>query len=189
MDLAQWVLMVLLALPAAYVDRDEVDRAQRMEVIADAVSEVCDRATCENAYADDQCRPIWHRSKRELAALLVTKGWWESRFALNVHAGKCKPYECDAIKYKGTIIHRARSPWQLQRTAFSEHEWDHMTGTGLKPTRNAAWAAAKVLSRGSSRCKTPFGTLSWYGRQRCDWRGARPRYRTYTRIMSGAVLE
>jgi hypothetical protein len=184
MGLAQWVLMILLALPAAYTDRNEENRHERMAVIADAITEVCVRATCEGAYEGPSCEPIWHRSHRELAALLVTKGWWESRFASHVHAGKCKKDECDAVKTQYGVIHLARSPWQLQRTSFSEDVWDHMLGDDLSSTRNAAWAAARVLAYGMDQCHTPRGALSWYGAQTCQWQGAGNRYRTYERLMA-----
>jgi hypothetical protein len=175
-DSVQWVLAILLSLPPAYADNETTEqRDDRMFTIASAIDEVSDRATCQGFYDEDGCLPIWSGTKRQLDALLVTKGWWESRFSLRVHAGKCRPDECD--------FGRARSPWQLQRTAYSEPEWSTMVGVGLRPTRQAAWSAAKVLSEGMRRCKSPHGALAWYGVQRCQWSGAKNRFGTYSRLI------
>jgi len=154
-----------------------------MRTIATAVAHASHRATCTDAYDDPRCEPIWHGSSRKLAAMLVTKGWWESRFVSNVHAGQCKDYECDATKTRWGIVHRARSPWQIQRTSYSEALWDDMLGDDLEPTRNAAWVAAKILSTGRNKCRSDYGTLSWYGVQRCEWSGAKNRYLTFTKLV------
>jgi hypothetical protein len=185
MSLSAWVLAAVLSLPPAYADREETGRAERMTTVANAVVEVTARATCADSYAVPRCSPIWSGDRRSLAALLIAKGWWESRFARNVHEGQCRPDECDAVKWRGQIVHRARSPWQLQRTAYSSPEWDEMVGTSYPATRAAAWAAAKVLSEGSRRCQSPRGALAWYAAGRCTWSGAGSRAATYERLMRG----
>ena len=182
MELTTIVLSMLLSLRPAYIDQNEVDRSARMAVLAYAIADVCYQATCKAPYVA-QCDPIWTGTDRELAAMLVTKGWWESRFASNVHAGKCKPDECDPKMYRGVLIHTARSPWQLQRTSYAEALWDQLEGDSLEKTRNASWVAATILSEGRRRCRSDFGTLSWYGIQRCSWHPAKRRYSTYLRLM------
>jgi hypothetical protein len=182
------VLLMLLSLPPAYVDRDEIGRDARMSVIAGAIAEVSDRASCVGEYASKTgCVRIWDDGEKKLAALLVTKGWHESRFARHVHAGECKPDECDAVVVKGIVFHRARSPWQLQRTAYSDPEWSTMVGTSFEATRDAAWAAAKVLAEGQRRCKSARGALSWYGWQRCEASGVGNRLVTYERLMKEGI--
>jgi hypothetical protein len=57
-----------------------------------------------------------------------------------------------------------------------------MVGTDLEATRTAAWVATRVLARAKRNCHTPFGTLSWYGRNRCDWAGARTRVVFYRKL-------
>jgi len=177
---------MLLSLPPAYVDRDEPGRDQRMQTIADAVAHATARASCTGPYDEAGCEPIWQDSPTNLAALVVTKGWWESRFVRNVHEGKCRPDECDPIRTPQGIVHRARSPWQIQRTAYSERFWTSMVGTGFKPTRNAAWVAATILAEGKRRCRSYYGALAWYGVQRCDWSGAKRRFFTYTKLVEKA---
>ena len=184
MELFKWALLALNTLPPAYVDKHEVGREARMGTIAGAVTEVAERASCSGAYAGTGCVRIWNGTSQELVALLLTKGWWESRVAKHVHEGRCKPDECDAIVFKGVVVQRARSPWQRQRTAYSAPEWNTMVGTSYVATRAAAWAATKVLVEGRRRCGgTSFGTLSWYGRQRCVWDGALNRNETYKKLM------
>jgi hypothetical protein len=164
-----------------------------MSTIGRAVVEVVMRARCAGAYAVPAyavpaCKPIWFGGEKELAALLITKGWWESRFAKNVHEGKCDSNECDAVKLRdGGVVHRARSPWQLQRTAYSDPEWPTMVGTSFEATRDAAWAAAKVLAEGQRRCKSARGALSWYGWQRCEASGVGNRLVTYERLMKEGI--
>jgi hypothetical protein len=184
-SLQAWVLAALLSLPPAYADREEPGRDARLATISAAVAEVTARATCSEVYALPQCSPIWNGDRRELAALLVAKGWWESRFARNVHEGRCRPDECDAVKWQGVVIHRARSPWQLQRTAYSAPEWNSMVGIDYAATRSAAWAAAKVLAEGQRRCRSASGALAWYAAGRCTWSGAKSRAATYEQLMRG----
>ena len=104
----------------------------------------------------------------DLAALVVTKGWWESRYARNVHEGKCAAWECDAVKRGGVVVHLARTPWQFQKTAAAAPLWNVMVGTGFEETRNAAWLASVLLSRGYTACGSFRGALVWYARGRCE---------------------
>ncbi|MFA5053094.1 MAG: hypothetical protein WC565_03485 [Parcubacteria group bacterium] len=185
MSLHASVMTMLLALPPAHADLDEQNRSERVEVIASAISQATQRACCSGAYASEECSRLWAGSESSLAALIVTKGWWESRFALNVHLGECKPWECDAVKLSnGSVMHLARTPWQFQRTAFSAPLWTDMVGTGIEPTRNAAWVAARILSHGMKSCKSIEGTIAWYATGRCQWSKARDRYATYRKLTS-----
>jgi hypothetical protein len=176
------VLTMLLALPPAHEDRNEPNRVERLSVIADAVAQSVDRATCEGY---SPCTPIWTGAPRDLAALVVTVGWWESRFARNVHAGKCRPYQCDAVRMPGGyVVHRARSPWQLQRTSWAESVWTKLEGVELVETRNAAWTATRILAEGSRRCQSVSGTVGWYACGRCSWSGGPRRAATVRKLVS-----
>lgn len=183
MELTSITLAMLLSLPPAYVDREEVGRETRMQVIADAVAQTTERASCTGAYEEPSCTAIWKDEPRQLAALLITKGWWESRFVKNVHEGRCKKDECDATEWNGVLIHRARSPWQFQKTSYAADLWAHSKGADLNSTRNAAFVAARILSDGKKRCRSNYGALAYYGLQRCQWKGARRRYLTFTKLM------
>lgn len=172
-----WILSLLVSLPPAYADRyseTEDAREVRMDAIARAVHDATSKATCTGRFATDTCEALWSGRPEHLAMLLVTKGWWESRYALNVHEGNCKPWECDAGK--------ARTPWQLQHTSFSAPDWDDMVGVDFESTRRAAWSAAKVLAVGMRRCHSFHGALSWYASTRCSWSGAANRMVTYKRL-------
>lgn len=178
MNMAQYVLMVLLSLPASYYDKESfVERERRMEVVARSISDAAARATCTGRFEGrKECNRIWPGSVKDLALMLVTKAWWESRLAQNVHEGNCRKTECDATRVGGVIIHRARTIWQMQKTGLVEpREWGTMVGTDLRSTRTAAWVAARILSRGKRSCHSNFGTFSFYGRSRCAWKGAKVR--------------
>lgn len=175
MTTLDYILLVLLSLPPKYGDGETVDqRVRRMQVAASAVDAVTERATCSGLYKTESCKRLWIGSKKDLALLLITKAWWESRFARNVHEGNCAKWECDATKLRnGQIVHRARSVWQLQKTGLmTDAEWKEMEGAGYHATRTAAWAAARVLSRGRNRCGSNYGALSFYARNTCEWQGA-----------------
>jgi len=183
MNLSSIVLAMVISLPPAYTDREETGREARMRTIAEAVTQATERACCEGY--GESCEPIWNGRPEDLAALIVTKGWWESRFALNVHEGKCKPYECDPAKsMRGHITHLARTPWQFQRTGFSAPFWNDMVGTGLQPTRNAAWVAATILSRGYNACRSFEGALAWYAVGRCNYSKAGNRHVTFRKLQT-----
>lgn len=175
------VLAMLLSLPPAYEDREEANRVWRLSVIADAVAQSVDRATCDG-YED--CTPIWSGSDRELAALVVAVGWSESRFARNVHRGECRPDQCDPVRLAGGhVAHRARSLWQLQRTRWAAPVWTKLEGTGLAETRNAAWTATRILAEGWRRCRSNAGAAGWYACGRCSWSGGARRAATARKLV------
>lgn len=169
--LQELLVVLMMALPTHYLDTETPDeRQQRMGVIAAAIVTASDYALCHGKFAgDENCEAIWTGTQDELVVLLLTKAFWESRLAQNVHAGKCRDWQCDPWKSKnGTIVHRARTIWQLQRTRIVTAEWDWMLGTDRRSTTYAAWAATKVLSRGKRACSTTNGTIRWYATGRCD---------------------
>jgi hypothetical protein len=177
-----YILLLLLSLSPAYVDNESwEERTARMTVIAKAIDNAGDWATCSGKYVateERSCKVQWSGTKKQLALFLVTKGWWESRFAKNVHEGKCKPYECDPHKdKKGNITHRARTSWQMQFTSFvRDNEWKEMVGVDQRATNIAAYVAARILSRARDRCKTDYGTMSGYaGNMGCTWEGVKNR--------------
>jgi len=180
----QYILMILLSLPASSYDKESPEeRKDRMETLARAIDDASSRATCTERFDKPTCEPIWKSNKKQLVLLLITKAWWESRLAQNVHEGNCRKDECDATKINGVIVHRARTIWQMQKTGLVKRdEWKTMVGTDFKATRTAAWVATRILARAKKVCHTPYGTLSWYGRSRCDWKGANIRVVFYRKL-------
>lgn len=148
----------------------------------------------------------WPGTQDELVGMLVTLGWWESRFAHHVHAGKCRPKlgECDPYKRAdGTLIALAATPWQLQANGIIKpREWKRLTGTDYISTLRAAWAASRVISRARQACKGgsktwPTRAIARYARGTgCGWRGAPKRARWFERtwrsrnvVVSAKTLE
>lgn len=163
------ILLVLLSLLPWHGDRHESARAERLWRLAWAIDVAAERSVRSGE---------WTGSRRELAALLIVQGYWESRFARHIHAGRCGPLECDPYRYQGQLLHRATSPWQIQFSGVvPPSEWRTLAGEDLESTTRAATAAARVLSRGRSSCRSLEGTIAAYAGVRCRWSGARARAR------------
>lgn len=182
-DWHEVLVLLMLGLPAHHRD-DEAPEARRarLATIATSVIDAAARATCRDHPEDDACVRHWPGSEQDLTVLLVTQAYQESRFALNVHEGRCRSYECDPYRdpRTGKIVHRARSLWQLQLSSLTADEWDEVEGTSLEATRAAAFAASKLLGRGLRSCRTVIGAISRYcGVASCTWSGAGPRHRQY----------
>ena len=186
-ELTTLILTILLSLTPYHTDsnfEDEEQRKERMEVIAKAIADVSLRATCKDIHDKKDCKKIWGGTPKQLAALLIQQGYSESGFSHHVHAGNCRDDECDAFKRKdGTIVHLARSSWQMHHTRYTTKYWDKMEGTDYISTWNAAAAATKLLSRGYASCGSIYGTISQYATGKtCDWKGARKRVTMYKNL-------
>lgn len=182
---------MLLGLPAHHLDHEEPGaRQSRLQIVADAVTDATQRATCSDKYRTVDCKPLWPLSALELGVLLITEAYSESRLAKNVHEGNCRSYECDPVRNArtGLVQHRARSIWQIHRIAPIESEWDHMQGSDLQSTTAAAWAATKLLSRGYLACGSIAGAITRYaGIGGCQWSESEVRARMYTSLRQRAV--
>jgi hypothetical protein len=185
-SLRDLLLLLMLALPAPYHEREDVDsRRARLAVVAQAITDASSQATCADANAAADCQKIWPGQPRDLALLLVTEAYWESRLARNVHEGRCREFECDPYRSSqtGKIEHRARTLWQMQYTRPIDSEWNHMVGTDLGSTRTAAWAAAKLLGSAYRACGTISGAISRLsGNGRCAWSGADRRSQLFEQL-------
>lgn len=185
MNFMNYILAVLLSLEPAHDDKENWDeRVERMSVVAKAIDDASSKATCQDSYDVPECKKTWPGSKKSLALLLVTNGYWESRFAKNVHEGKCRSYECDAHKVNGNVFHRARSPWQVQKTGLvTKEDYDKMNSSSLESTTISANVASKHLSLGMNSCKTIIGALSIYGGVKsCKWDGVKVRAEFYKKL-------
>lgn len=188
MNFIQYITLMLLSLEPSYGDKESWEaRTERMTVIAKAVDDAASKATCSDSYAIPSCEKKWAGSKKELATLLITKGYWESRFAKHVHEGKCRNKECDAIVVQGKIHHLARSPWQIQRvpSLVSTDEYKKMNYSTVEGTTVSANVATRYLITGFNSCHTIKGAISMYGGAGCknnSW--ATPRYNFFTKLLS-----
>lgn len=158
------LLPILLEYSPHHLDLEtEVERAARMEVIARSVDYAASRATCSCAFQEwVECRPVYDGTREELGSMLVAVARSESYLALHVHEGRCGTNECDAVSRSGTIVHRARSLWQVHFHQDFAEEWENMPGVTLWSTSDAAWAASVVLAMGKRRCGTRLGALTAY---------------------------
>jgi hypothetical protein len=190
LPLRETLLLVLLGLRAHHLDHEEPEaRQERLGIIAEAVSDASLRATCSEPYASQECKPLWPLGPLDLGVLLVTQAYLESTLAKNVHEGNCRSYECDPIRTAqlGPIRHRARSLWQIHRIGPVEAEWEGMQGSDLQSTTAAAWAAAKLLSRGYRACSSIAGAVTRFaGVEGCQWSEAPKRARMYTALRQRA---
>jgi hypothetical protein len=175
-SLTTYLLLAISSLPTFKEDVGEFflpkKRAQA-EIIAQAIAEVSETTRG------------WPGSKRELASLLLTVAWHETRLSLRIHDGLCKPYECD----RG----RARGLWQLHAHAsLPKERWLAVAGLDLESTRNGAAEAAKALVRSRRLCLRGTNadwvapTLSAYAGLGCG--GSLPdaaeRVRTFRRLVA-----
>ena len=186
MNFVNYIVTILLSLEPSYSDKETwADRTARMEIIAEAIEDASTKATCEEKYNTPDCKKTWTRGRRSLALLLITKGFWESKFAKNVHEGKCRAYECDAATVNCNKIHRARSPWQVQRTGLvSKDEYSMMNSASQDSTTMSATVASRYLVMGMNTCKTIEGTIAIYGGAKtCTWKGATSRLAFYESLM------
>lgn len=107
--------------------------------------------------------------------------------AKNVHEGNCLPNECDPEREKdGTVIHTARSLWQLHLGGQVSHsDWNAMFGSSLEATKVAAWAAAKTTAVGYYTCnKDILGTFSYFSGRGCESPKAIQRHNKYQTLMN-----
>lgn len=187
------VLTILMSLPRFYADTEsDTERYARATILAQAMVEASAQATCTGDWATlVDCKPVWPASEQnQLVALLITQGFWESRFAQHIHADHCGPHECDPAKLpSGLVFHRARSVWQIHAGgSVSGSEWWQMSGDKQWPTFVAATAAARILALSRGRCgfagNWELGTISAYaGSISCAWSKAGPRLSFYRMIL------
>jgi hypothetical protein len=188
-ELIKALFAVLISLTPYYTDEQhetDAEREARMKTIARAIADVSSRATCHHQYNEKACPGIWDGEPEQIAALLITQGYFESRFSYHVQAGKCLDHECDPFtKHDGTIIHLARSSWQLHNTKYTRKWWNKMEGIGFKPTWYSAASAAKLLSDSRKSCGTIRGAISKYATGRsCGWKHASKRINLYHNILA-----
>ena len=187
---------LLVSLPAWHEDTETLEeRTDRMGTIASAVLLTADQATCSDDYMMS-CTPVWPGDRDELAILLVTLAWYESRLSERIHSGLCRPGECDyeAVHHPitGKLVSetfRARTMWQMHYAPrlMSRSEWNSMSGQSLEATATAAWAASKLLGAMARSCKTHHPNsciLTIYaGAKTLPYLGAKPRLDTYRELL------
>jgi hypothetical protein len=179
MSIATILLKILLSFQAAYGDHESAEqREARMSIIADAVVDASEHATCSGVYEGDVgCEVIWHGDVAALEALLVTLAGFESNFSRRIHEGHCLPGECDSG--------HAKSLWQLHAGELVPMSvWSEIGAATTESTALAAYSAAKVLGYSADRCGGSIeGAISMYATgSTCHWAGAAKRARAFEKI-------
>jgi len=133
----EYVLAALASLPVFVEDRG-AERAAAKVIQFHHVALAIDDASRAKG---------WPGSDRELAALMLTVAWHETKLSLRIHAGTCRRWECD----RG----RARGLWQMHAEATSSTiAWHALTGIDPASTRLAAAEAARALVRSRRMCRS-----------------------------------
>jgi len=134
--------------PSKYTEESVADREARMHSVANAVADASEALSTGK-------RRVWPGSERDLALVLTTIAWHESGFDADVHAGQCKPFQCDAVKNRaGDVVRfRAASLWQIHANAFvPQRMWQTLAGTDEDSTRRAALVAGRIASVSRNMC-------------------------------------
>lgn len=130
------ILSVLSSLPVFHEDVGSSDKSSQLEEVASAVYQT-------------SIRVRWGGDRRELAALLLTIAWHETRLSLRIHAGDCKPLECD----RG----RSLSLFQLQARSLSNPVfWPALRVRTPESTLFSALEAGRALSRSRNLCRSLY---------------------------------
>jgi len=128
------VFTVLMALtPSRHDTETQDERAGRMWITSHAIATVS-------------------KSDRD-AALLITQGFYESKFDAAVGAAQCRPGTCDWSTKLG--IHKARGFWQLHENTKNTEQWHALTQWSPETALASAQAAIWSLRR----CKRPDHAL------------------------------
>ncbi len=138
-------------------------RKARLRTIARAQLYAAQEATCTGHAKGSKCKRKFGGSAHQLIALLLTAGWWETRFSRRVHAGECRKDECDGG--------RARSVYQVQLNGVVPRElWENAEGLDWDSTLAATRAATFSFSAAWRACRKRHGVRGvWgaYGRGFC----------------------
>ena len=164
MEMALLVLLMQLTPWHGDVETTD-DRRARMAVVVQASVIAADKTD-------------WPGPKEELVAALIALARAETELAQHVHAGKCRPDECDGG--------RAATPWQIHDGPWlPKGIWKQMQGSDLQSTILAATWAAHFLAKGRYRCGNLKGAYSLYATGRtCHWAPGIKRARYARRVLS-----
>lgn len=177
MNLTTYLLTAIATFPTFHEDVGEqfsVRKQEQAQMIATAIDQAVDESSG------------WPDSKRELASLMLTIAWHETRLSLRIHDGRCKPLECD----RG----RARGLWQLQaQRSLPRERWLLVAGLNPEATDGAAREAARFVVRSRRMCAVATRGRAWIGPTLTAYAGRgcggrlpdlQARIRTYRRLLT-----
>lgn len=191
MTLSQLIFTLAMIQRPFYGDTESFpEREARMTIVAEAIVDASDRATCQGSYKKDDCQRVWPGARKDLAVLLLAKAVHETNLAQRIHDGECRVEkgECDSARMQlpdGTVrrVPQSVSLWQMKKYGITDEEWAAIqTRDG---TAVAAWHAARKLSSGMRQCGDVRGAISSYATgYGCTWSSAEPRLDTWRRMMN-----
>lgn len=204
LTLSQTLLAILLTLKPHDEDINEqhLERINRLTIIAESISNASKDILCkEDEINNDKQKFCWNGTQKEIALLLITKGYSETRFSKRIHSGKCYDNECDPIfshyKLKNQNIRfvrywRAKSPWQIhQQTFITQEVWKKIGFSTYESTYLAAYNAAKILAFASNRCggwnqldRIERGMALYATGKSCKWTGTKNRMWLYNHLIT-----
>jgi hypothetical protein len=163
------ILSALLSLPVYKEDVNDDRKHAQLKMIAEAIAQVSSESKWPN--------------RKQHAALLIAIAYHETGLSLRIHAGNCKPYECDGG--------RARGLWQLHSNAYVPPPiWYELAGLDFGRTRASALEASRALNRAYWMCARHDGdkvamALTAYAGLGCraTWKGLKPRLQTYASVL------
>lgn len=148
-DMKALILSILIAF-GSIEDRGDARREAQAAELSEAMESV---------------RPPGGVSVNDWRALILAVGMAETHFALRIHDGQCKAWECD----RGL----ARGPFQQHMNAHVRKYWDRLTG--VENTKVQVRVADAALKRAYYTCgRTGLaGAINAYAGKRCDamWPG------------------
>jgi hypothetical protein len=184
------LLLVLLSFQPFKGDTETFEaRTQRMSVVAHAIENAANKATCYEQ--PEGCKRIWSGSRKELAFALATLMKYESDGAQRIHEGKCRPHECDSVRVYDpksnawVPMARSLSLWQLKKfDDIPDEDWAVIPS--VEGTDVAAWHAARRLAGHRNRCGgTLAGAMGGYATGgSCSWPGAPARAAYVAQLMN-----
>lgn len=145
------------------VNEEPVARKARLLMLATAQVHAVDLMMCSGQYDTEECIKKFEADPRQLYALLLTAGWWETRYNSRIHAGRCNKDECDGGKARGVYQAHANG-------TYPKEIWNASQGDDWEGTLAATQAAAYSFSSAWKGCKNRAGIQGvWcaYGRGRC----------------------
>lgn len=176
-----WTRSALARLPVAVADRSpERAPAKREQLGALSLAMAHESLTA----------PV---PPRQWVAALGAIGFRESTFSLDVQAGKCARFQCDARKLPGGGVRfMARSSFQLHENDHTRPVWDQLVG--IEHTAVQVAAASKMAKVGHYRCARlgvpfPESVFRGFSGASCSFEhpGEKARVATYRLLLSTAM--
>lgn len=129
------------------------------------------------------------KGNRDWAALILTVVDHEASFSDRIRRNEFKPWEGDAYKYNGVILHKAWGLFEEHRNLNNADVWgsldlDVQVASGSRMLRRSYWSCARSYPKNSPPSVWAAFTINAYAGKRCDaqWSGLDARMATFNRI-------